>query len=459
MILRSINTFNRIFYSLLFLLPVVALGQTVPSSATVQHAPVRMRQKEGTTWGRMLWKGGMTRWSDGQWYLSMPGGYGDLVVMNFVDGYSYGPHALIGYIDDCRNRWELEETVRYASGRETWLAKGALRWFAPLERGTMIELHGGRHTEDFDRNPVMDMSHSLMATGVFGWSHYKLLERTDVGFRTTFALNNDVNLTTGLSLEKRREMQNHKSANFFGIEAQDNAPRVADQEGRLRPYLGGEAGEPFVSGRINDKLAMLSLEFDYRPQTVRMMFDDMTCRLGSYYPQFVLKMDMGAGSSVGQGGGDFRYLSVDFRVRQHCFLLRRQDRLGYMASVGKIVKHGEIGLADWHHFDASRFWWQDNTTLTRFAMLDNYELSTDRWWTEAHLEWMTDRMLLSQWTRNPDLLKEYVQVHGVVVPDRRVHYELQYGLELDSQLRLGMALGWDDFHYRGWAFTMVLSLQ
>lgn len=459
MILRRIKPLYRIVCSLLFLLPMVAQGQTAPSSAPVRRTPSHVRQKEGVSWGKMLWKGGMTRWDDGHWYLQMPGGYGDLIVMNFVDGYSYGPHATIGYINDNRNRWELEETLRYASGREAWLAKGALRWYAPIERGTMIEVHGGRHTEDFDRDPVMDMSHSLMATGIFGWSHYKLLERTDVGIRTSFALCNDVTMTAAMSLEKRRKMHNHKSTNFLGIHAQDNAPRVADQEGRLLSYLGSAPDGSNMPGRINDKVALLSLELDYRPQTLRMLYDDMTCRLGSLSPQFVLKMDMGAGSPIGEGGSDFSYLSVDLRVKQYFAPNRRQDRLGYMVSAGKTFKHGEIGLADWHHFDASRFWWQGSDVITHLALLDNYELSTDQWWTEGHAEWESDRMLLTQWTRNPDLLKEYLQVHAVKVPDRRMHTELQYGVNLVNKLRLGMVIGWDDNHYRGMAFTMVLNLQ
>ena len=148
--------------------------------------------------------------------MEIPDGINDLSVMNFVDGYSFGPHAIFGYMSPSRQRFEVEETVRWAVSREAWLAKGALRWYSPVERAVMVELHGGRHTEDYDHNPTMPMSQSLLATGIFGWNHYKLLERTDAGLRLAFPVGNDLDVRMHFALERRREMENHKLTTIFG---------------------------------------------------------------------------------------------------------------------------------------------------------------------------------------------------------------------------------------------------
>ena len=66
----------------------------------------------------MLYDGGMTRTASGQWYMEIPDGINDLSVMNFVDGYSFGPHAIFGYMLPSRQRFEVEETVRWAVSRE-----------------------------------------------------------------------------------------------------------------------------------------------------------------------------------------------------------------------------------------------------------------------------------------------------------------------------------------------------
>ena len=420
--------------SLLCLLPLAAGGQTTaPKVRTVLRHP-------GTSWGRMLWDGGMVRQKEGPWYLTLPDGYGDLIVMNFVDGYSYGPHAIIGYMTANRQRWEVEETVRWASGRDRLLAKGALRWYSPVEQARMVEVHGGRHTEDFDHDPTMPESQSLLATGLFGWNHYKLLERTDAGIRLALPLGNDLSMKASASWERRRQQENHRQTNVFGAHAQSNVPRLRD--GNTASHL------ELYEGPIDGQIALLGLQFDYRPQSRYMVYDDMTCRASSRFPLFTLRADAGV--------GDWDYLSFDLRISQTLALSRRQDQLQYLASVGGMVRHGEVGLADWHHFDASRFWWQASDCVSRFVMLDNYELSTDRAWVEAHAEWTTDRMLLSQLTRDASFLQEYVQVHAVQVPQHRCHCEFAYGIDFARMIRLGFAVGFDRLTFRGAAFTLVI---
>jgi len=410
------------------MLPRVAQGQTVS-------------QKEGTTWRQLFWKGGMVRSADGRYYLSVAEGMGDLVVMNYVDGYSYGPHVTLGIMDKGRNRWEMEQTVRYATSRKTWVAKGALRWYSPVERGAMLELHGGQHTEDFDRDPVMSTSQSLMATGVFGWNHYKLLERTDAGLRAAWVLANDLDVQMSASWERRRQVENHRSTNAFGAHGQSNIPRVYDDEQGLRLW----------DTPVNGQLALLGLEIHYQPYRRYVVYDDMTCQKVSSWPLFTLKADAGV--------GDWNYLSLEAQMGQTLQLPRRTDELQYQVNAGGIFSNHRLGLADWHHFDASPFWWQDNETITRFALIDNYERSTDKGWCEAHVQWTSDCLALSWLTRDPAFLQEYLQLHTLTSATGPFHWEAQYGINLVQMLRLGVAMGWDKARWLGAAFTMTLKVN
>lgn len=439
---RKSSLIYIIMYSLLSLLPVVADGQTNASIPSDQPMRPRVLQKQGAPWWQTLYQGGMSR--AGQWYVDIPDGLGDFIVMNFVDGYSYGPHATFGYIASDRSRWELEETVRWASAREVWMAKGALRWLSPAELGIIAEVYGGRHTEDFDRHPSMPTSHSLMATGLFGWNHYKLLERSDAGVRLDFPLGGAIDLKLQAGWERRKAMSNHKRTNVFGAHAQSNEPRLRDGRTASREVL--------YDGPVDGELALLSAEVNVQGGRRLYVYDDMTSRLESAYPLFSLRADAGMGR--------WHYLSLDLSVRQDVAMPLSSDRLQYMVSGGAIFRHGEIGLADWHHFDASCFWWQDKPQLTRFVMLDNYELSTDSRWLEGHAEWSSgSSMLLTRAVRNPGLVREYLQLHAVKVPTHRVHCELQYGIEFVQTLRLGVAVGFDGKTCRGAAFTMSLDIQ
>ena len=432
-----------IICSLLLLLPAVAEGQTTAMSGARQSSLPRVKPKEGVRWWKMLYDGGMTRTASGKWYMSIPEGINDLSVMNFVDGYCFGPHAVFGHIGSARHRFEVEETVRWAVSREAWLAKGALRWYSPVERAMMVELHGGRHTEDYDHDPTMPLSQSLLATGIFGWNHYKLLERTDAGVGVAFPVGNDIDVKMRMAWERRREMENHKQTTIFGTHGQSNVPRLR---------LGKTAGELMLyDGETDGDVALLNLEFNYQFGQQHVVFDDMTCLSHSSYPRFSLLANLGMGK--------WHFAELGLRIAHDIRLQRGEDQLSYLLSGGGVLRHGRpLSLTDWHHLDASRFWWQRDNALSRFVMLDNYELSTDRSWLEAHVGWTSDRMLLTWLTRNGAFLREYVQAHVVKVPHHRAHWELQYGIDLFTMWKFGVAVGFDNMTCRGAAFVMALDI-
>lgn len=432
---------------LLCLLPLVATGQT--------SAPY-VAMKPGVEWYEMVTQGGMLR-EDVDFlsknrgrYMIMPNGLQDIISMNFVDGFSAGLHSTLGVMKLDRSRWELEETVRWAFNRKQLVAKGALRYILPVEYETFFEIYGGQHAEDFDRDPVMPLSHSLMASGICGWNNYKLYERTSAGFRFSTPITFDLKMTADLGWERRRALENSRWTNFFGAHADSNDPRVAV------PHTAHE--RMLYDGPIDAELARASVRFDYLHQRSLLVVDDMTLRETLDYPLLSLLLDMGVGKN--RDADRFRFLSVDMRASQTLTLPREDDQLSYMASTGFMMRHGTIGLADMHHFDASSFWWQKKQDVSRFALLGNYELSTPKSWVEGHVEWNSRRMLFNQLVpREYVIWREFAQLHAVKVPDHYLHWEAQYGWDIMKTIRVGVSFGFDDAIYRGTAVTMVLDLN
>lgn len=427
-----------IIMSLLCMLPLSASGQT-----SVPY----VKPKVSDGWYDVLTKGGMRRNSSG-WYMQLSGGIQDLIVMNYVDGYSYGPHAIWGHVNNDRSRWELEETVRWASGREQWVAKGSLRYIWPVEYQSFVLLYGGQHMEDFDEDPIMPQQHSLMATGIFGWNHYKLLERTQLGVRASTALNEELQWTADVRWERRVPKENTRWHNVFGALAESNVPRIRDA-----------AHEPELTlydGPIEAELMKMSMQLDFQHDQRLYVLDDMTASRLSTLPLYSLKIDLGQG--LGQKWKEMRFLSLDLSMKQSIVLERGGDHFRYQAGAGMMWSQGEVGLADWHHLDASRFWWQRSDELTRFALLDNYELSSDRWWSEAHAEWSSDCLLLTQLTEISGLC-ETLQLHVAQVARRQTHWEYQYGWDFFSQIKLGVHVGFNNLKYAGVLFGMTLNLQ
>lgn len=447
------SSVKLLFCCLLGLLSVTAAGQT--------SAPF-VAKKQGVEWYQMLLDGGMMRqYTDlldkhRGWYMIMPNGLTDIITMNFVDGYSLGLHSTIGRMQQDRSRWELEESVYYAFDRKALVAKGALRYMLPVEYETMAEIYGGQFLEDFDPDPVMPRAQSLMASGICGWNHYKLYERTSAGVKLSLPLTFDLKMSAQVGWERRRPKENSKHRNLFGAHAQSNDPRVG---------VPGSAHDLMIyEGPIAALLAKASLRFDYKHQRSLMVMDDMTVRETCSYPTYSVWVDMGVGSHdsipfVSTSKESFSFLALDFRTSHTLTLPRYNDQLCYMSSVGFMIHQGEIGLADMHHFDASRFWWQRQHEISRFALLDNYELSTDRYWAEGHVEWNSQHMLLNRLVTPKGDWREFVQLHAVKVPSHRLHCEAQYGWDLIRKLRVGVSVGFDNFSYRGTAVTMVLDLN
>lgn len=412
--------------------------------------------KPGVPWYEMVMHGGMVRENvdflskHRGWYVIMPNGSQDVFTMNFVDGFSLGPHSIIGRMNLDRSRWELEETVRWAFNREALLCKAAIRYILPVEYDTFFELYGGQHTEDFDAAPTMPMMHSFLASSICGWNHFKLYEQTSAGFRFATPITFDLKISANIGWERRRRLSNSRYRNIFGAHAQSNHPRVR---------VPGTASDlMWYEGPINAELAKASVRFDYLHQRSLLVIDDMTVHETSGYPLLSLLLDFGTGKN--RDADRFKFLSVDARASQSLVLPRENDLLSYMGSAGFMLSNGTIGLADMHHFDASRFWWQRSMDVSRFSLLDNYELSTSRRWIEGHVEWNSRRMLFNSLVpRQYVIWREFLQLHAVKVPDYRLHWEAQYGLDLMKAVRVGVSIGFDDATYRGAAVSMVLDIN
>jgi len=425
------------------MLPMVAKGQTASlhDSANWTKTPV-VRQKQGDADNDSWLTGGFHRSRTG-WYLEMPSGIGDLVSSNFVDGYSLGPHTTFGRILANRNRWEIEETVRYALDRKAWLAKGALRWYAPIEQGMMLELHGGRHTEDFDHDPYMSAGQNSMAAALFAFDDAKLLERTEAGIRFALPLGAAFDLTGNLSWERRARMENHLYKSLFGVEVEDNTPRIRQQDALHERIL--------YDGPVDGEMGLLNLQLSYQPHRTIYVYDDMTCDVRSSAPLFALKADAGMGK--------WRYLSLGLEVSQQIAVAGADGLFSYHLGGGGILHHGELSLVDWHHFNANRFWWQNRYHLSHFALLSNYELSTDRSWIEGHVEWLSNRQFLTRLSPDSRQVREYVQLHSLLVPDRPFHWEFHYGIEAAGVLRLGFALDTDGYQIHNFGIVFSLNME
>lgn len=413
------------------------------AATTAAQNGVQLPAHKGESWWTVIKDGGMRR--RGAWFVNLPEGLvPSLMSMDYANGYNFGPSATFGHVNANYSRWEADEMVRWSASRETLMARGALRYYWRPETLAMLELHGGRTTTDFDRQPLMPAEHALMATGIFGWNGYKLYDRTDWGIATSLSLSADIQLKADVAWERRSRVDNHRKRNVFRVMAEDNIPR-----------LRGHDHESWMDDRLlnfeQHTMCRADLRIEYTPQRTILVIDDMTAmQRPSLMPTIWSEI------TVGKGSGDRQMMSVEAGVTRYD--AAHSYPISYHLGAGLFVSRRNVALPDYRHFDCAYFPWQQEMTIRWFSLLSNYELSTDRSWAEAHCEWLTDRLLFGRLAGGSGI-QDAVQLHLLKVEGHTPHEELSYAVQLLSMMRIGLSVGWDGHRYDGVAFNLVLDLK
>lgn len=485
-----------IYTSLLCLVPSGSAGQTLlsddnhntpsisaamlakgqPASAlTIAEPELRKYRSKG--WGKLLWKGGIIRTKDadgrrtGPYYIEMESLMSSLLRIDFVNGYTVGPDLILGYVNRDMSRWQLHANVEYGCSRGAWMGEGALRYIAPPQYDSWVEVFGGRRTTDFDPEPLMGRLQQDAAVALFGWNGFKLYEAERYGLRGRYWAGGNLRIEAGAWLEGRYEMSNHRKTNSFGKHPDSNVPVCYDMpvsffevDHPIDPLLNWEQN-PFLHW-VEDHLWRADLTLEYIPQSLLEVEDDMHSQVKSNKPTMRLTFKAAWDGGDRQWGGRvacydayddpedrFRYLSFDFSIEQQ--LVRRKHHIAYYGSVGGFPVSRNVGLADYRHFDAAHYCWQDRmkNSLKWFSLLTNYEASTGNVWNEIHAE--------HRYQHNA-IFGQYTQVHLLHAPERQ-HLEFSYGWHLIDQMRIGLSVGFDNiyngFDFDGIGFNMIIEAR
>jgi len=408
-----------ILVGLLLVLSSAMRGQTI-------------KRFEGNGWFEALTKGTVLR--NGNNYMMFDEGIGNIVTFDFVNNYNFGPDMTFGHVAKNYSRWEIRPELRYSDRRHVWNGSLELRYTLPPEYFSWIELFGRRKCVDFDNYPYTSYANNSMASTIAGWNGYKLYDAQQIGAKFSTALSSDFQVEGGAWHEKRWQMENHRLRNIFRVTGEDNTPRLR----------GVSEDDPMHQwGRMT--LWRVDAALEYTPNRRIMCYNDLRTEVLPGEPVFRL--------SAQSGWGDYDYLSLSLSVKQEIGNQRQAVR--YMVGTGYYpLGKEEVRVMDMHHFDASHMALQRKDNLTWFSLLSNYELSSSNAWAEAHAEWNSCKMLLTQWTNDPSL-KEYLQLHFASVEGYRQHTELSYGIDLASQIRIGCSFGFDGSSFDGIGLNIV----
>lgn len=370
----------------------------------------------------------------GKAYMMFDEGIGNAIQFDYVNGYSYGADMTFGTVCSQGGRLEVSPELRYSDRRHKWSGALEFRYFLPPAYYSWVELYYRNKCIDFDNYAYSTIANNSAASAIAGWNGYKLYEAQQIGFKGSMVVASDLQLEGGAWHEQRQRVENHRQRNMFRVRGEDNTPRLR----------GVELDNPIHQWE-QQKLWRIDAALEYTCNRRIMCYNDMRTEALPGNPVFRL--------GVQSGWGDIDYMALDLSVKQTLGDDRQGFRYYVDAGYYPLGKH-RVGVIDMHHFDASHLVLQRTDNLTWFSLLSNYELSSSNEWCEAHIEWNSCKLLLTQLTNDPSL-KEYLQLHYASVQGYRQHTELSYGIDLAEQMRIGCSFGWDGSNFDGIGLNIV----
>lgn len=367
-------------------------------------------------------------------------GYGGLMravpEYNFVDGFWAGQRLWFG-MDIAKGRsFQIAPSVYYVTARKTvnWYVDGTLD-YAPRLSGNLT-VSGGNTTADYAGKDGSLRIINSFASLLFSKNPIRFYQKKFAEVSNRIDLINGLQLTTGISFEKRNALNNHTSYSFWGDGPAANLP-----SGQLLP--------------MPDNTALkASVGLEYTPGYYYSLHRGRKRYRRSAYPTFSLHYEKGIPTGDASSASFDR---LEAGVRQKV-VLNAFDQIVYSVNAGKFLSDKHLYFPDYKHFSTSDLFVSAYSLDNSFRLLNRYLYSTGERWLQAHLNYSSNYLLLK---RLPFLqsyiFNEALHARSLWIPGRN-YSEFGYSVGLDEIARIGVFVGLDKGRYDATGFTISIPL-
>lgn len=387
-----------------------------------------------------LW-GKTFRTSNKKVWLTLPSLSGYIPEYNFIDGFWLGTNLKMGVELSSSSTLRFTPSVYYTTARNNWVGEGELTLdYAPRNRGS-LGLSGGVTSADYNSENGESRFINALSSSLFGHNHIKFYESTYFTVDHAIEPFNGLLLTTSLSWQRRKMLDNHIHRSWFKREAEPNIP----ENGAFRQMPEND-------------ILKASFGLEYTPAHYYHMSKGKKVYEDSHYPTFTLKYDR----AFPMKGSNFltSYHLMQFSARQE-IEFGMFNRLHWSVNAGTFWNNKNIQFPDFKHFSSTRILITERSFDMGFSLLDNYILSTDSRWTQANLSWYTPYLLLKQlpWLSKQSF-DEALHLRSIVIYGRQPYTELGYSVGFSDMVRIGIFVGFNSlkFHSAGVSVSLPLNV-
>lgn len=341
--------------------------------------------------------------------------YGGVKMMfydyNYVDGFWLGDRFdLIHRLDDGR-RLNIKTFIYYTTARHRLLGGGDVIYsYDPSRRGAFTFSVGSK-SEDFNSLTVTRYQ-NYFASLVMGENYNFFYQRDYATASNVIYPTKKLKVTASLGIERRTGLSNNTDFNI--LNRNKIKPNIFPNDRFDRTYYGVALSySPFADFEFNKSDL-------YKRQR---------------YPVFTAEYQEGF-SSWQTNNSTYRKLKGGVI---HDIHLGYFNKIDYKIEAGVFLHAGkQMHSVDYQHFGASDLLVNLNSLFDSFLLLDNYEIVTNRYWTNVQINYSGKYVLLKFLPFMQSLpFTENIHLKSLVTPEIDSYIEVGYSLAITRNLAVG----------------------
>jgi len=357
---------------------------------------------------------------------------------NFIDGFRIGQHLEFGrYLGEGTNRsLSIAPSIFYTTARKEidYRINGTLN-YATIRGGQLFVSGGNTIADHADRNGTGRFGNTLGSI-LFAGNTAKFYQKRFAMISNKIDIANGFNLKTGFNFERRSDLENNISYNFFNKTPNSNRPH----------------GQTDIMPDHDAFVADISVE--YTPRYYYNRWNGRKYYVKSDYPTMKLGYKKGFGGSAERNSS---FDNIEATILQN-IKLGLFNSLFYEVNAGTFLSSKKTYLADYKHFKTDEMFLSGKVFNSTFLM-DNYIYATNDKWLQGHLMYASNYILLKQIpVLQRMLFDEAIHLHTLWTPD--INYnEAGYSVGLGDAIRLGVFVGFDKFKHQRTGILISLPLM
>jgi len=372
-----------------------------------------------------------------------------VLAFNTVEGFKVGVHL---YADkrfkDSVTNLNTGVTLGYAFAAKQVFFELSSKWNYNPKRFASLELFGGKHTCDFNKEQqngkyLMNSLRSLF----FKDNLIRYYDRIFVGAKHNIELFHSFQLASSLSYEQQRPLDNRSDYSFFFQKTREYKPNIPDNK-----YVANHLDHLSAQNAL-----LLDLSLSYTPKMFYRYSQNKKIKYyaGSKFPTFTVTWKKGLNAPRCANNFDYLELNIAQNVN-----LKFSKSLKYSVTTGFFPNTKNMHFSQFKHFQTNNFWVTFNPFSESFASMPNYKYATNEWFVAGHIKYETLYLLLKFIPGlNKTLITENLHLSLLSNPLTKSYVEIGYSLSnIFFVGNIGFFAGFDEFKTFNWSIRIGFSL-